>query len=71
MEFRVGDRVACHVPGSWVDDRAGVIEALDVEASDGVRGHVVDWFRNRKPLLKGSKREHLQRARHHRAAVNH
>lgn len=38
-KFRVGDRVACRVPGSWVDGRAGTITALDTLGSDGIRGH--------------------------------
>jgi hypothetical protein len=37
--FRVGDKVVCHVPGSWVDGRTATIEALSVTSSDGIHGH--------------------------------
>lgn len=40
-EFRVGDRVRCHSPGSWVDGKEGTVAALDVLSSDDIRGHQI------------------------------
>jgi hypothetical protein len=39
--FCVGDRVRCLEPGSWVHERTGTIEQLDVVSSDGIEGHRV------------------------------
>ena len=41
--FQIGDRVVCRLPGSWVDGKTGVVGALDVEASDGITGHRIDF----------------------------
>lgn len=37
--LRVGDRVLCHDPGSWVDGREAVVVSLNVVSSDGIEGH--------------------------------
>lgn len=37
--WRVGDRVRCDWPGSWVDGKVGTITALNVVSSDNIRGH--------------------------------
>lgn len=37
--FKVGDRVRCSLPGSWLDGREATITELNVTASDGVTGH--------------------------------
>lgn len=39
--FRVGDRVRCSWPGSWVDGRTATITALGVVSTDGIAGHRV------------------------------
>jgi hypothetical protein len=39
--FRAGDRVLCSEPGSWVHERIGTIEQLDIVSSDGIEGHRV------------------------------
>ena len=38
-DFSIGDRVICHLPGSWVDGKHAVIKAINVTSSDGVFGH--------------------------------
>ena len=40
-QFQPGDRVACRLPGSWVDGKEGVIVQLSVRSSDGVWGHMI------------------------------
>jgi hypothetical protein len=37
-EFKVGDKVRCHVPDSWVDGKTGTIIELNVSRS-GDEGH--------------------------------
>jgi len=37
--MKVGDRVRCHVPGSWLDNRVGHILKLNVVSSDEIEGH--------------------------------
>lgn len=41
IALKVGDRVTCHEPGSWVDGKAGTIKQLNVWGSDNIKGHVV------------------------------
>ena len=38
-EFDVGDRLICNAPGSWVHDRVGTVEAVNVQSSDGILGY--------------------------------
>lgn len=37
--MKVGDKVKCHVQGSWVDGLVGTILALNVTSSDEIHGH--------------------------------
>jgi hypothetical protein len=38
-EFDVGDRVVCNSPGSWVHDKQGTVQAVDVLSPDNIRGY--------------------------------
>jgi hypothetical protein len=40
----VGDRVRCHVPGSWLDNRVGRILKLNTVSSDEIEGHELQIF---------------------------
>jgi hypothetical protein len=57
-EIKVGDRVTCRLPGSWVDGKAGVVTRLAVVTSDGVRGHMVQM----PGCVTVVEPEHLERA---------
>lgn len=39
--IKVGDRVKCKEPGSWVDGREGVVLRLNVTSSDNIEGHLL------------------------------
>jgi len=40
-KFKIGDKVRCKVPGSWVDGKVGEIIHLDVTSSDGIHGYLL------------------------------
>jgi len=39
--MEVGDRVICHLPGSWVDGRTMTILRLNVVSCDNIYGHLL------------------------------
>lgn len=41
LQLRRGDKVCCHLPGSWVDGQEGEIIATDATSSDGIRGYAL------------------------------
>lgn len=39
--MNAGDRVRCHLPGSWVDGREGTILRMNTVSSDNIYGHLL------------------------------